>query len=320
MKPQRKDNPSSVFYWKDYENDEGLRVSSLAAQGLWMRLLCVAAKADPYGYILVNGHPVEAAGIARLAGVTEDEAKPLLLELERNGVFSVDRRGRMFSRRMVRDAAARTKAQKNGSKGGNPALRSSSGNSKEKSDPVNLGDNGEVKPPYPIPHSHTPEDKIGGGGSAGASDLENGALIERIAGVIGAPIKAFDAKVVDAWISDLKLTEAEIETIIAEAMATKKDGPPNSLRYFTPAMQRWVDAKTASFIPPNEKTQSQRSAKGRLPPPPTEESRLAALTMKANWLRRGNAPPSLVSNTDVADMLRLDLITTTELKAAGVNP
>jgi len=144
VKPQRKDNPSSIFYWKDYENDESLRISSLAAQGLWMRLLCIAAKADPYGYILVNGFPLEATGAARLAGVTEGEAQSLLQELERNGVLSRDRKGRMFSRRMVRDAAVRAKAQKNGAKGGNPALGGSRGKQTENGSPVN-------PPPNPPP-------------------------------------------------------------------------------------------------------------------------------------------------------------------------
>lgn len=153
MKAQRKDNPSSIFYWKDYENDESLRISSLAAQGLWMRLLCIAAKADPYGYILVNGFHLEATGAARLAGVTEGEAQSLLQELERNGVFSRDRKGRMFSRRMVRDAALRAKAQKNGAKGGNPALGVSAGKQKVKDGLVNPPDNQHLKPPYPLPHS-----------------------------------------------------------------------------------------------------------------------------------------------------------------------
>lgn len=161
MKPTNKDNPSSIFYWKDYENDEGLRISSLAAQGLWMRLLCVAAKAEPYGYILVNGFPLEATGAARLAGVTEGEAQSLLQELERNGVFSRDRKGRMFSRRMVRDAAMRAKAQKNGAKGGNPALSASVGNEMKKRKSDNPPVKPPLKPPYPL--SHVPKNSVPNG-------------------------------------------------------------------------------------------------------------------------------------------------------------
>jgi len=81
MRARSKDNPSSTFYWRDYENDEGLRLSSLAAQGLWMRLLCLAAKADPYGYVLVNGCDIGVTGVARFGHVTEAEAATLLDEL-----------------------------------------------------------------------------------------------------------------------------------------------------------------------------------------------------------------------------------------------
>ncbi|WP_444668380.1 hypothetical protein [Cereibacter changlensis] len=153
MKGPRKDNPSSIFYWKDYENDEGLRISSLAAQGLWMRLLCVAAKAEPYGYILVNGADIGVTGAARLGSVTEDEAQILMAELERNGVFSRDRKGRAFSRRMVKDAAIRKKNANNGKKGGNPALGVSAGKERENEGSLNPPLNPPVKAPYPLPHS-----------------------------------------------------------------------------------------------------------------------------------------------------------------------
>jgi hypothetical protein len=43
-------------------------------------------------------------------------------ELDRNGVFSRDRHGRIYSRRMVRDAKTAKEAKKNGKLGGNPSL------------------------------------------------------------------------------------------------------------------------------------------------------------------------------------------------------
>lgn len=151
MKARDPNNPSSTFYWKDYENDEGLRISSLPAQGLWMRLLCVAAKGEPFGYILVNGYPLDATGVARLASVTEGEATALVEELERNGVFSRDRKGRMFSRRMVREAAKSAKNRKNGQKGGNPALKLNTGAERENGKSDNRPLKGEDKPPFPLP-------------------------------------------------------------------------------------------------------------------------------------------------------------------------
>lgn len=95
--------PWSKFFWSDWEADQGLRLCSLAAQGLWMRMLCVCARHEPKGYLAINGNPLSVDAIARLAGVTETEAGNLLAELETNGVFSRDRNRRIYSRRMVRD-------------------------------------------------------------------------------------------------------------------------------------------------------------------------------------------------------------------------
>jgi hypothetical protein len=97
------DFPWSKFFWSDWESDQGLRLCSLAAQGLWMRMLCVCAKHEPKGYLAINGHPLTVDAIARLAGVTETEAGNLVAELDRNGVFSRNRSGCIYSRRMVRD-------------------------------------------------------------------------------------------------------------------------------------------------------------------------------------------------------------------------
>jgi hypothetical protein len=46
--------PWSKWFWTDYEADPGLRLSSLAAQGLWMRMLCLMAKATPKGELRVG--------------------------------------------------------------------------------------------------------------------------------------------------------------------------------------------------------------------------------------------------------------------------
>lgn len=98
------DMPWSKFFWSDWESDQGLRLCSLAAQGLWMRMLCVCARHDPKGYLSINGNPLKVDAIARLAGVAETEAETLVAELELNGVFSRNRSGCIYSRRMVRDA------------------------------------------------------------------------------------------------------------------------------------------------------------------------------------------------------------------------
>lgn len=141
------------FYWSDWANDPALRLCSLAAQGLWMRVLCVAAEADPTGYVTVNGRPLGVTDIARLAGVTETECESLLAELDRNGVFSRTRTGTIYSRRMVRDAKRVKNSRENGKKGGNPSLSKINGISGRDNPPVKSGVNTHM----PEANSHMPE-------------------------------------------------------------------------------------------------------------------------------------------------------------------
>lgn len=116
-------NASSRFFWNDWRGDPCLRACGLAARGLWMEMLCLAAEADPIGYVIVGQRPATATDLARLTGASESEVESLLTELDRNGVFSRDRKGRVFCRRMVRDARMSAAAKKNGKMGGNPALK-----------------------------------------------------------------------------------------------------------------------------------------------------------------------------------------------------
>ncbi len=115
------------FYWADWSSDPCLRLCSRAAKGLWIDMLCIAAQADPVGYVVVAGRGLDAAGIAAVCGGTAEEVAPLLAELERNNVFSRDRAGKIMSRRMIRDAKKAAEGRKNGKRGGNPNL----GNNKQ---------------------------------------------------------------------------------------------------------------------------------------------------------------------------------------------
>lgn len=118
------------FFWQDWESDPAVRLCSFAAQGFWMRLLCIASQHDPIGYVAVAGKGLDETALARLTGCQESEVASLLGELERNGVFSRDRQGRIYSRRMIRDARKAATARNNGKKGGNPTLSNQTENSR----------------------------------------------------------------------------------------------------------------------------------------------------------------------------------------------
>jgi len=115
-------NPWDKWFWNDWDNDPNLRLCSLAAQGLWMRILCVMAKSEPKGYLKVSGLPCSVGDLAQLVGRPLDEVSELFAELESRKVFSRDRHGIAFNRRMIRDQKKAKVARKNGKKGGNPSL------------------------------------------------------------------------------------------------------------------------------------------------------------------------------------------------------
>jgi 5-methylcytosine-specific restriction endonuclease McrA len=116
----------SKFWWQDHRNETALRVCSLAARGLWVEMLCVAHKADPVGYVTVNGLAPSVRNLANIVGAQEREVKKLLAELEDAGVFSRTDDGVIYSRRMVREASAEAEAgeawRAYGKNGGNPQI------------------------------------------------------------------------------------------------------------------------------------------------------------------------------------------------------
>jgi hypothetical protein len=122
---------STQWFFADWLSDPCLRASSLAARGLWKDLLCIAAanKGRDYGFVLINSRSPAPEVLARIVQSTPQEIKVLLTELHDNGVFTIDSRGVIYCRRMVRAQ----KARKNGRLGGNPKLLKT----KETADPVN---------------------------------------------------------------------------------------------------------------------------------------------------------------------------------------
>lgn len=144
-------NPWSKFFWNDWDTDPNLRLCSMAAQGLWMRLLCIAARSE--GKVLINSAPPSPEQIAKLCGEEPGNIAAWLDELGRNGVFSRDRNGVIYSRRMIRDEKKSKIARQNGKLGGSPILGKHNGNSPS----VNPQDNPTDNPRSGNTNSHKPE-------------------------------------------------------------------------------------------------------------------------------------------------------------------
>lgn len=104
--------PWLKFYPTDWRADQALRVCTLAARGLWMELLCIMHEAAPYGHLTINGRPATDTQLATLTGTDLSTVRQLLTELEEAGVFSRNRNGVIYSRRMTRDEKRRKDGKK----------------------------------------------------------------------------------------------------------------------------------------------------------------------------------------------------------------
>ena len=164
----------SKFFWQDWETDHAVRLCSFAAQGLWMRMLCIAAAHDPIGYVAVAGKGLDETGLALLTGRQESEIASLLGELDQHGVFSRDRQGRIYSRRMIRDARKAALARNNGKKGGNPTLSNHSGN--PHSDKGH--DKGDLKPHKPRAKSQYEKSKDFSQGASAPKKSDHQLILE----------------------------------------------------------------------------------------------------------------------------------------------
>lgn len=99
--------PSIQFYPGDWLRDN-VSGCSLAAQGLWLRMMFLMHDSDRYGYLSANGSPIPSGFIARKCGCdTLSQYETLLSELDSAGVPSRTEDGIIYSRRMVRDAKRR---------------------------------------------------------------------------------------------------------------------------------------------------------------------------------------------------------------------
>lgn len=95
--------PWFQFFPGDWMSDPGVRMSSLPARGLWLEMICIMHQASSPGYLEINGQPIDAERLANLVGARYDSVTEALQELLQNGVYDVDGRGCIYSRRMVRD-------------------------------------------------------------------------------------------------------------------------------------------------------------------------------------------------------------------------
>ena len=92
------------WYWQDYLSEAGLQLCSLAARGLWVEMLAIMTRASNKGYLQIGKVSVDNKMLAKLVRADEKLVSDLLSELESHTVFSRTKNGKIFCRRLVREA------------------------------------------------------------------------------------------------------------------------------------------------------------------------------------------------------------------------
>lgn len=110
---------STQWFWSDWAGDQEVRRLTLAERGLWIDLLALAAVGKPYGYVCdQRGNPVSYEEIARFTNSSPTEVESLIANILEKGAVSRDRTGRLFNRRMTRQAEKSAKKRMAGKLGG----------------------------------------------------------------------------------------------------------------------------------------------------------------------------------------------------------
>jgi hypothetical protein len=150
--------PFIKFFPGDWLKDP-VSSCSLAAQGLWLRMMFLAHDSAHYGFLGSAGLPLPDEQIAKRCGCSLEEYLSLLAELESAGVPERTPKGVIYSRRMVKDYKLFTQAQKNGALG--PKAWKKKGVNPPLNPPVNL--------PLTSDICHLTSQENGGAGGKGPS-------------------------------------------------------------------------------------------------------------------------------------------------------
>lgn len=135
--------PYDPFFWQDYDSDPGLRACSLASQGLWMRMLCIMARGEKYGYLLDNGKQMESKTLAKLSGESVAAVEALKEELFSHGVYSTTPDGVIYCRRMARKETISEMRSLAGRMGGRPRKQNESKTKAKQKHRLNMNMNKE---------------------------------------------------------------------------------------------------------------------------------------------------------------------------------
>lgn len=239
--------PAFQFYPGDWRTDNGLRLCSLVARGLWIEMMAIMHEGEPYGHLTVQGRPISVDMLARLVGEGPTVIKRAMKDLEDNDVFSRTDEGVIFSRRMVRDEEIRNARAAGGSLGKEHGRKGAShgakgGRPRKEKTPLDETGRGVILPPPSSPSS-SPSPNIDDVDERRAREIALEAPIPvtivdltdmaaRAAGIRhvdpGPIVRA--QELVEQWVAYGATPDEVMDTV--RTVSAQVQEPINSLRYF----------------------------------------------------------------------------------------
>lgn len=225
--------PFMKFYPQDWRADEKLRNCSLAARGLWMELLALMHRSQAYGVLLVGDNAPSIEQLAVQVGASPEQVSALLAELELQDVFSRNRAGEIYSRRMIRDEKRAKIARNNGKTGGNPKLTKQSENPTRDNQQDKPSDKTPLNTQRPEARGQKEKAACASPSAAMPDDLRQ---VMQAASMISPPP---DAALLRDWLSEgINLKETIIPVVQRLAERENDRGRPvGKLKYFDQAIR-----------------------------------------------------------------------------------
>jgi hypothetical protein len=265
--------PAFQFYPADWRKHTDLQTCSIGARGLWVEMLCIMHECEPYGHLTLRGDPMPVEKLARLAGLLPAECELLLKELEDADIFSRTRSHLIYSRRMVKDEAARAARAAGGPAG---AVHGKKGGRPARQKPLAAGDKGFQETPSdgawkPLPMGkQNPLDNPPSSSSSvtesntDRSSIPSARAVEDASGLVGWLLETLNdpnlvrqplAQIAREW-RGTGLDDEAIRVCIGDVLAQRRAADPNwmpgSLRYFTPGIKQRAEVRSgdgASAMP-----------------------------------------------------------------------
>jgi hypothetical protein len=165
MPPTRtsKKRPAIQFYPGDWRKDPGVQSLDYYARGVWFELLMIMHESEQRGRLILNGHAMTDADVAKFLGLSASKTKQTLAKLLSKGVASREQKtGALICRRMLRENEISAKRAAAGASGGQ-AKRKQKTEAKQPSSSSSSSSTSvkkEESPPTPSPPNYDPSDLI----------------------------------------------------------------------------------------------------------------------------------------------------------------